>query len=158
MSSRTTRAALRAIWRSSCGSATTPGASGCRPGSESGPGAAGVSPPNTRGTHWPSVLAVILVVASGCAYPTQSASGRGSTWILWSESLRVAAGPTDATGFFYRIDDAYETHDACDQARVKKEKPQVPIVRWMCLPDTVDPGPRWYFNGVQHRTASSARI
>jgi hypothetical protein len=87
-------------------------------------------------------------------YPTQSVSGRGSTWVLWSESLRLAASPRDAAGFFYRIYDAYETHDACDGARAKKGKPQVPIVRWVCLPDTVDPGPRWDFNGVQFQASN----
>ncbi len=68
-----------------------------------------------------------------------------SAWVLWDIEVPPNGSPT-----IYTVDSAHETREACDSlAREKAERPwnkpplQKSFVRFVCLPDTVDPrGPK----------------
>lgn len=70
-------------------------------------------------------------------------------WVLWTEAATLAVAPGQKAGFFYHVQGAYETREACESARAKlpERKPDhilgILSMRDLCLPDTVDPGSRW---------------
>jgi len=70
-------------------------------------------------------------------------------WVLWTEGTMFAVAPGQKAGFFYHVQGAHETREACESARAKlperKADPSLGLLsmRDLCLPDTVDPGSRW---------------
>ncbi len=81
----------------------------------------------------------VLVVSCGLLLPSAVRASAECAWVLWGEAVKFATSPGDRPGLIYVVGDAHPTRDACEAARETKAKPQPPVTRWVCLPDTVDP-------------------
>ncbi len=115
--------------------------------------------------NWPRTVMLTLFILLAF---TTSASAE-CAWVLWEQSLSGPkvypnpAPPFDPSQmFFWTVENAYETRDACQQAlktaderrktvmkdmteKMRKENVPPPFIplKGVCLPDTVDPrGPK----------------